>query len=136
MVWGVSGQEGCLVQGGVWSGGCVSGPGGVWSKGVSGQGMCVWSGGCLVLGCVSAPRGGVSAPGRMSGPGGCLVPGGMSGPGGCLVLGDAWSRGDVWSLGGMAAMEGHVCSGGAWHVCSGRGGVVSLHALRQTPPHP
>ena len=44
--------------------------------------------------------------------GGCLVPGGAwpggtSGSGGCLVLGGAWSQG---------------------------GGVVSQHALRQTPP--
>ena len=39
-----------------------------------------------------------------------MVPGGVLGPRGCMVMGGAWSRG------------GH-----------GLGGVVSQHALRQTP---
>ena len=45
--WRVSGPGGCLLRGGVWSGG--SAPRGVWSRGLSGAGGllpgCVWSGG-------------------------------------------------------------------------------------------
>ena len=65
------------------------------------------------------PRGGVYSRG-VSAPGGCLLPEGMSAP-----------RGDVCSQGG-------ACSGGCllWGVCVCSGGVVSQHALRQTPPPP
>ena len=81
--------------------------------------------------------GGVSAPGRggllLGGvwSWGCLLPGGASGlggvsaPGGCLLPGVGVSaRGGVCSWGGLF-LRG-VCS---W-------GVVSQHALRQTPPPP
>ena len=67
------------------------------------------SGGCLVQG-VLAPRGclawGCLVPGEVPDPGGFLLPGGVPGPrGGCLVLGECLVL-----------------------------GVVSQHALRQTPP--
>ena len=95
----------CPQEGCAWSGG-VSGPEGSAPRGVPGPG------GCLVPG-VPGPRGvpgpgGVPDPGWVPGPGGCLVWGGLL-PGRCLVLGGAWSRG--------------FCSRG----------VVSQHALRQTP---
>ena len=51
---------------------------------------------------------GVSAPGDVSSPGGCLLPGGVS------ALGDVSA---LWRM--MSALGG---------------GVVSQHALRQTPP--
>ena len=95
------------------------------------------------------PRGGVSAPGGMS------APGGVSAPGGCLLrgVGGVCSRG-VSALGGLllgvcsggCLLPGSVCSGGVWSRGSGPGGVcsggvcfqwgvgvVSQHALRQTP---
>ena len=65
----------------------------------------VWSGGCLVLGCLLW---GVSAPRGVSGLGG-LLQGGL-----------------LWGV----SAPGGVCSGGV----SALGGVVSQHALRQTPP--
>ena len=55
----------------------------------------------------------------------------MSAPGGCLLLGGVCSWGGVSALGWVSALGG-VCS---WGV-SGLGGVVSHHALRQTPPPP
>ena len=73
---------------------------------------------CIPVGCVPAarrPYAGVCFPG------GCLLWEGLlrgvPGPGGCLVLGGVWSQGGVWS----------------WGDGSGPGGVVSQHALRQTP---
>ena len=82
-----------------------------------------WSWGLyLVLGGVLSPKGVYLVLGVYLVPGGVLSPKGVSGPGGCLV------PGGVWSLGG-------VCS---WRVSapggSAQGGVVSHHALRQTPP--
>ena len=60
-------------------------------------------------------------------PGVYLVPGGVLSPGVYFVLGGCtWFQG-----GGGVCLEGVVCS--AW-VCSWGGGVVSQHALRQTPP--
>ena len=64
----------------------------------------VWSGGCLLL--------------DVSAPGGCLL-GGMSAPRGCLLWGEGVSAP------GGSAPRGRV---------SAPGGVVSQHALRQTPP--
>ena len=81
----------------------------------------------------------------MSAPGG-LVPGGM----GCLLMGGAWSQGR-WCLlpgGGGVCNPGVVCSQGgldpggicSWGVPGPGGdgvcskGMVSQHALRQTPP--
>ena len=55
--------------------------------------------------------------------------GGVPGPGGGAVPG----------LGGIPGLGGLVWGGLFWGVWSGgsapRGGVVSQHALRQTPPH-
>ena len=99
----------------------MSGPGGLsapWG---------VWSGGCLLQGGVSGPRGGcllrgVSASEGVSAPGGSASRGGV-----CLVLGGVSFRGGL--------LPGGVCSGGCLPLgVSARGGVVSQHALRQTPP--
>ena len=54
----------------------------------------------------------------MSAPRGSALGGVCSSGGGCLLLGGVWS----W---GVSGPGGCVCSGG---------GVVSHHALRQTPP--
>ena len=69
-------------------------------------------------------------------PGGCLFRGcllrGVSGPGGCLVRGVS-GLGGVCSQGGLVwgvCSQGDVCSGG---MSAPREGVVSQHALRQTP---
>ena len=129
----------CLVGGDVWSGGClllgqsgpggvcfgggggvvvsglgglVSGLGGVWSRGGG-----VWSGGSGLGRSAPGGRGGVWSRG-VSAPGGwCLVWGG-------LVWGSAprGGGGGVWSR-GLSAPGG-----------SAPRGVVSQHALRQTPP--
>ena len=103
--------------------GVVSAQGGGRSapRGVSALGgVCSW-GVCLLWG-VSAPRGclllGVVSALRVSAVGGCLLPGGVS------------------ALGGVCPRRG-VCSGGYLLLGGGllRGeGVVSQHALRQTPP--
>ena len=63
--------------------------------------------------------------------GGCLLPGGMFAPGGCLLRGGGGGRllGGCL-LWGVSALGG-VCSVGR---CLLLGGVVSHHALRQTPP--
>ena len=93
-----------------WGGACSGG-------GVPGPGGCAWSRG--------------SAPGGGAGPRGVLGPGGST-PGGCLVLG-------VPALGGVCLVLGGVCSrGGAWswEGVPGPGGLVSQHALRQTPLPP
>ena len=85
--------------------GCLV-PGSAWSGGLlSGRSA---PRGCLVTGRGSAPRRGAWS-------GGYLVPRGVW-SGGCLVLGGTWCRRAVWSREG-------VCSRG----------VVSQHALRQTP---
>ena len=101
----ISALEGCLVLGGVCSGGCLvqvclvwgSAPGGVWAWGVSALGGVstlflggVCSGGCLVQGCVCSR--------------GCL-----------LWEGGVWSHGGVWSQGVSALgclLQGGVCSWG------------------------
>ena len=100
----------CLVWGG------LPGPGGsAWSRGV-----------CLVLGGWSAWSGGClpGLGGALPGLGGiCLVLGGWSAWSGVV---SAWSRGcSAWS-GGVSAWSSGVCLVQA-------GGVVSQHALRQTP---
>ena len=89
--------------------------------------FCFYFGGCLVWG-----ERGISASGRVPGPGGCLLWGGSwcrgcllrgvparggSAPRGCLVLGGCL-------LGGSAP---------GWEGAWSRGGVVSQHALGQTP---
>ena len=114
---GVSAPGGCLLRGAVCSrGGCLLRgcllPGGVCLGGCLLPGWCllwwgVYSGGSAL---------GVSAPGE------CLLPGRCLLPGGCLLLGG------VCSL-GVSAPRGVSAWGG---VCSQ--GVVSQHALRQTPP--
>ena len=69
--------------------------------------------------------------GGYSHPGGCLLRG-MSAPGGCLLRGvSAPGRGCLLP-GGVSALGGGVCVC-SWGV-SASGGVVSQHALRQTPP--
>ena len=81
----------------------------------------------------------------MSAAGGCLL-GGVSAAGGCLLWGSVCSQGGSAARGVSAAGWG-VCSGGsALGGClllvggcllqEGVGGVVSQHALRQTPPPP
>ena len=91
-------------------------------------------GGCLLWGCVSAQ--GVSAPGEVSAPRGVSTLGGVCSQGRCVC---SWG-GEVSTLEGVSA-PGGVYFGG--DVCSWRGvcsrrcllwGVVSQHALRQTPP--
>ena len=77
---GVSGPGGCLVPGGVCSGGCVSGLG----EGVSAQGVYLVPRGCLLWG-ESAPRGVWSGGGVCSWRG--LVLGGVSAPGGVCSRG-------------------------------------------------
>ena len=72
------------------------------------------------------PGGGGLVWGGVSAPGGCLLPGGSA-------LGAAWSRGGLSAPeepgpGGCAWSRGRLLPGGA---CSG--GMVSQHALRQTP---
>ena len=57
-----------------------------------------------------------------------LLPGGVSAPGGSAPWGGVWSGG-VCSWGGLVR---GVCSGEGG--CLLHGGVVSQHALRQTPP--
>ena len=88
----------------------------------------------------------VRSSGRFSGGGGCVCSWGVCLFWGCLLGGSAprgvSALGGVCS-GGLSALEG-VCSGGVCleSVCSGcvcsrgsaPGGVVSQHALRQTPP--
>ena len=75
---------------------------------------------CIPVGCVPSARSG-SRLGGVPGPGGCLLPGEVPGPG----------EGGAWSQGG----GGLVPKGGAWSQgVPGPGGVVSQHALRQTPP--
>ena len=86
------------------------------------------------------PGGGVSAPGGCLLPRGCLLLGGMWSlllggwcvwSGGCMVP-EVWSWGGVWSQGGL--LRGVSGPGGVWWqggVCSQ--GVISQHALRQTP---
>ena len=73
----------------------------------------------------------------------CSQEGGVPGPGECMVQGGSWSwgvgipactetAGGVWSQGG-----GVPGPGGAWsRGCIILGGLVSQHALRQTPPPP
>ena len=107
---GVSAQGGCLFP----AGGGVSVPRGVSALG----GLLLW--GCLLWGgCLLR---GVSAPGGFVCSGGCLLQGGLSAPGECLLWG-------VSTLGvsapGVSALRGRRCL--LW-------GVVSQHALRQTPP--
>ena len=99
------------------SSGRISGGGGLSAPG--GWGRCLIQGvGCLLRGGMSAPRG-------VSAPGGCLV-WGVSGLGGVCPWGDVCSRG-VSAPRGVSAL-GEVSAPG--------GGVVSQHALRQTPPPP
>ena len=63
------------------------------------------------------------SPSMLCSGGGCL--------GACLLLGEgAWSQEGVWSQGGLVPGRCLVPVGGA---CSGGGGVVFQHALRQTP---
>ena len=71
---------------------------------------------------------------RISGGGGCLL-WGVSAPGGYLLWGVS-APGGVSALGGSA--PGGVCSRGCllWGGVCSQGGVVSQHALRQTPPPP
>ena len=111
-------SRGCLLQGGVCSWG-VSAPGGCL---LQGRGCLLWGGGVCSRG-VSAPGEGVSALGGV-----CL---GVSAPGGCLLLGVS-APGSVCSRGGGVCSWGVSALGG---VCSW-GGMVSQHALRQTPPPP
>ena len=92
---------------------------------------------------------GMPAPGGCLIPGGCLLQGGLvqggSAPGGGLLLGGAWSRGSGGCLvQGEWGVPGPGGVGGAWSRgwrclvpgegrCLIPGGVVSQHALRQTP---
>ena len=66
--------------------------------------------------CRSLLPGGVSAPGRVSGP-----------RGGCLLLGGMWSLLPVWGVYGPGGLvPGDVWSGG---VCCGGGGIWSWGCL-------
>ena len=99
---------------------------------------CFLGGGCLLLCGVSASWGclllaGVSGPGGVCSQGVCF--------GGCLLLGGVCFFGGVCFLGvsasggvsflGECLLLGGVCF---WGWGSAPGGVVSQHALRQTPP--
>ena len=94
--------------------------------------------------------GGVSGPGELLlGGGGCLLQG-VSAPGGVCPRGGVCSRGVAarvrGSAGGCLLWGGWSCPGGlVWGLsapggvsplggCLLKGGVVSRHALRQTPP--
>ena len=135
LLWGVSIPGGVYSWGG-WGKG-VSAPGGMCllpGGGVcSGEGcVCSWGGGgggvCSLRVCVCSWGGGicsrgVSAPRGVFAPRGCLLPGGIcswgvSAPGGARV-------GVCLLAGGVSALGG---------VCLLLRGVVSQHALRQTPP--
>ena len=83
---------------------------------------------------VSAPGGG--GGGVWSGEWGVCLGGVCLLPGVCLLLGAVWSGGClVW---GVSAPGGCLLQGGCllWERCLLLGGVVSQHALRQTPPPP
>ena len=100
-------------RGGVWSGG-----------GVPGLGK-----GCLVQGCLPGPgvpawSGGVPSWSQGGGIPACTEVWGCLVPGGCLVWGVP-GLGGAWS-GGACLVPGVACLV--------LGGVVSQHALRQTPP--
>ena len=75
---------------------------------------------------MSLAQGGVLSPGGVSGPGVGMYAPRVSALGGCLLWGVS-APGGVSALGGCL-LRGGLVPEGVW------GGVVSQHALRQTPP--